>query len=73
MKMAGLFSEAFLQAELAYRRERLTNELRRHPRQRPFPIRWRRHRVAPQPPARTYPVGVTSIHRAVPASTSHCG
>jgi hypothetical protein len=73
MKMAGLFSEAFLQAEVAYRRERMTAELRRQPRPRPFPLRWRRHPVAPQPPARTLPVGVTSLHRPVPASTSHCG
>jgi hypothetical protein len=63
MKMRATFSEAFLQAELDYRRERLTGVVARQPRVHRFPARrpWRRGSapapVSPQPtPAQTAPV-----------------
>jgi hypothetical protein len=62
MKMPATFSEAFLQAELDYRRERLTGVVARQPRVRKAPVRrpWRRVRATVTAPVSTQPTEVGS-------------
>jgi hypothetical protein len=75
MKMPATFSEAFLQAELDYRRERLTGSVaRRQPRVRKSPARrrWRRVSATVPAPVRVQPAEmVPAACRPIRAGSLH--
>jgi hypothetical protein len=81
MKMPATFSEAFLQAELDYRRQRLNGAAARQPRVRKHPDRrrwWRVGASAPvriqptQPePVRTQPSEAAPVCRPIHAGSLH--
>ncbi|HEX3907462.1 MAG TPA: hypothetical protein VHW92_05995 [Mycobacteriales bacterium] len=74
MKMPATFSEAFFQAELDYRRERLTGVAARQPRVRKPAIRrrWRRVTTTTTAPVPTQPTeAATAVCRPIHAGTLH--
>jgi hypothetical protein len=71
MKMPATFSEAFLQAELDYRRERLTGVVSRQPRVRKSPVRRWRRRANVTAPVRTQPTEAAQVCRPIHAGSLH--
>jgi hypothetical protein len=70
MKMPATFTEAFVQADLDYRRERLTGTVVRQPRVRKFAGR-RRARVSAATPVRTQPTESAPVCRPAHAGSMH--